>query len=140
VVWGRRRVGKTFLLTHFAADKRSVYFTATRQDTDERQLRRFAEALREQLGTEVADLAPETCRWQARPLTRRDLGDLERRAAHLPPPGETGLTYAFWSRGAGRRARRPSRRPDVHSGGHSRRDRFLDRFARLRGGYRDLHG
>src|SRR3954452_3931962 len=60
VVWGRRRVGKTFLLTHFARDKRAVYFTATRQDADERQLRRFAEAICEQLGDEVAELAPAT--------------------------------------------------------------------------------
>ncbi|MFI5915476.1 ATP-binding protein [Dactylosporangium sp. NPDC051541] len=66
VVWGRRRVGKTYLLTHFAEGKRSVYYTATRQDTDDRQLRRFAEALREQLGDEVADLAPETFpSWEA---------------------------------------------------------------------------
>jgi AAA+ ATPase superfamily predicted ATPase len=66
VVWGRRRVGKTFLLTHFAEGKRAVYFTATRQDADDRQLLRFAEALREQLGEEVADLAPSTFpTWEA---------------------------------------------------------------------------
>ncbi|MCA2213251.1 ATP-binding protein [Jidongwangia harbinensis] len=66
VVWGRRRVGKTFLLSHFAAGKRAVYFTATRQDNDDRQLRRFAESLREQLGEEVADLAPATfATWEA---------------------------------------------------------------------------
>jgi len=41
VVWGRRRVGKTFLLTHFAEGKRAVYFTATRQDSAERQLFRL---------------------------------------------------------------------------------------------------
>ena len=66
VVWGRRRVGKTYLLAHFARGKRSVFFTATRQDADDRQLRRFAEALREQLGDEVADLAPSTFpTWEA---------------------------------------------------------------------------
>jgi AAA+ ATPase superfamily predicted ATPase len=66
VVWGRRRVGKTYLLTHFAEGKRAVYFTATRQDADDRQLRRFAEALREQLDDEVADLAPATFpTWEA---------------------------------------------------------------------------
>ena len=37
-----------------------MYFTATRQDSDDRQLRRFAVQLREQLGDEVRDLAPET--------------------------------------------------------------------------------
>jgi uncharacterized protein len=60
VVWGRRRVGKTFLLSHFARGKRAVYFTATRQDSADRQLRRFAERVREELGDEVRDLAPET--------------------------------------------------------------------------------
>jgi hypothetical protein len=60
VVWGRRRVGKTYLLTHFASGKRAVYFTATRQDTEERQLSRFAERLREELGEELRDLAPAT--------------------------------------------------------------------------------
>jgi AAA+ ATPase superfamily predicted ATPase len=66
VVWGRRRVGKTYLLTHFAKGKRAVYFTATRQDSDDRQLRRFADALHEQLGNEVAGLAPETFpTWEA---------------------------------------------------------------------------
>lgn len=58
VVWGRRRVGKTYLLTHFARDKHAVYFTATRQDSEERQLHRFTERLREQLGDEVRDLVP----------------------------------------------------------------------------------
>jgi AAA+ ATPase superfamily predicted ATPase len=56
VVWGRRRVGKTFLLTHFAAAKRAVYFTATRQDSNERQLARLTDRIREQLGDEVEDL------------------------------------------------------------------------------------
>ncbi|HEU5109776.1 MAG TPA: ATP-binding protein, partial [Micromonosporaceae bacterium] len=66
VVWGRRRVGKTYLLTHFARGKRAIYFTATRQDSDDRQLRRFADALREQLGDAVAGLAPETFpHWEA---------------------------------------------------------------------------
>lgn len=60
IVWGRRRVGKTFLLTHFAVGKRAVYSTATRQDAEERQLRRFAERMREQLGPALSDLIPET--------------------------------------------------------------------------------
>lgn len=66
VVWGRRRVGKTYLLTHFAQGKRAVYFTATRQDSEQRQLSRFADRLREQLGDEVRDLVPETfAGWEA---------------------------------------------------------------------------
>lgn len=60
VLWGRRRVGKTYLLTHFTSRKRAVFFTATRQDAQERQLARFASRLREQLGDEVRDLAPAT--------------------------------------------------------------------------------
>jgi uncharacterized protein len=60
VVWGRRRVGKTFLLTHFAEGKRAVYFTATRQDSDERQLRRFAERLRAGLDEGSQDLVPRS--------------------------------------------------------------------------------
>jgi AAA+ ATPase superfamily predicted ATPase len=66
VLWGRRRVGKTYLLTHFAEDKRAVYFTATRQDSEERQLRRFAERLREQLEEESRDFVPEVFRdWES---------------------------------------------------------------------------
>jgi hypothetical protein len=56
VVWGRRRVGKTFLLSRFAEEKRAVYFTATRQDSNERQLARLTDRIREQLGEEVEDL------------------------------------------------------------------------------------
>jgi AAA+ ATPase superfamily predicted ATPase len=60
VLWGRRRVGKTYLLTHFAKDKRAVYFTATRQDSDDRQLRRFAQRLQEQLDESSRDFVPDT--------------------------------------------------------------------------------
>lgn len=56
VMWGRRRVGKTFLLTHFAEGKKAVYFTATRQDSLERQLTRLTEGIREQLGGAAEDL------------------------------------------------------------------------------------
>jgi uncharacterized protein len=66
VVWGRRRVGKTFLLTHFAEGKRAVYFTATRQDSAERQLFRLTERMREQLGSTVDDLLAAPFRdWEA---------------------------------------------------------------------------
>jgi len=66
VLWGRRRVGKTFLLTHFAEGKRAVYFTATRQDSAERQLARLTDRMREQLGNEVDDLLPTPFRdWEA---------------------------------------------------------------------------
>jgi uncharacterized protein len=39
------------------------------------------------------------CRWQAKPVTERDLAELRRKAVHLPPSGAAGTTYAFWSRG-----------------------------------------
>lgn len=50
-------MGKTYLLTHFAEGKRCLYFTATRQDSERRQVDRYAAAVRDQLGEEVADLA-----------------------------------------------------------------------------------
>src|SRR5215217_652932 len=56
VVWGRRRVGNTYLLASFASGRRAIYFTATRQDTEERQLARFTDRLREQLGDKVSEL------------------------------------------------------------------------------------
>lgn len=56
VVWGRRRVGKTFLLSHFIQKKRAVFFGATQQ-AEGVELGRLAEAVRRDLGDYVADLA-----------------------------------------------------------------------------------
>lgn len=56
VVWGRRRVGKTFLLAHFVQGKRAVFFGATQQ-AEAVELGRLAEAVRRDLGDQVADLA-----------------------------------------------------------------------------------
>lgn len=56
VLWGRRRVGKTFLLSHFTQGKRAVFFGATQQ-AEAVELRRFAEAVGRDLGSEVLDLA-----------------------------------------------------------------------------------
>jgi len=56
VVAGRRRVGKTFLLSHFVRRKRAVFFGATQQAAAI-ELGRLAEAVRRDLGDRVADLA-----------------------------------------------------------------------------------
>jgi hypothetical protein len=56
VVWGRRRVGKTFLLSHFAAEQRAVFFGATQQ-AEGVELARLHDAVRRGLGDGVADLA-----------------------------------------------------------------------------------
>ena len=54
VVWGRRRVGKTFLLSEFTRTLPTVYFTATRNDTESDQLRRLHEAAQRTLGERIA--------------------------------------------------------------------------------------
>jgi hypothetical protein len=56
VVWGRRRVGKTFLLSHFSRDQRAVFFGATQQ-AQGIELSRLTDAVRRDLGEEAADLA-----------------------------------------------------------------------------------
>jgi AAA+ ATPase superfamily predicted ATPase len=56
LLWGRRRVGKTFLLSHFGAGKRSVFFGATQQ-AEGVELARLADAVARDLGRRTADLA-----------------------------------------------------------------------------------
>jgi AAA+ ATPase superfamily predicted ATPase len=51
VVWGRRRVGKTYLLEAFSRQRRSVYYTATAQSAPV-ELAAFTDAVREQLGAD----------------------------------------------------------------------------------------
>jgi len=55
VFWGRRRVGKTFLLNHFVQGKRAVFFAATQQ-AESVELGRFLDTLRRDLGAQAADL------------------------------------------------------------------------------------
>src|SRR5688572_29588103 len=43
LVWGRRRVGKSFLLSRFADGRRSIYFTGTERSADV-ELAAFSEA------------------------------------------------------------------------------------------------
>lgn len=56
LVWGRRRVGKTFLLSHFAAGKRAVFFAATQQ-AEGVELSRLHETVVRDLGPGIADLS-----------------------------------------------------------------------------------
>ena len=57
VLWGRRRVGKTELLNHFARDKRAFYFEAT-DTTELTQLRNLSEELAQTSGNELYREAP----------------------------------------------------------------------------------
>src|ERR1041385_1057746 len=57
LVWGRRRTGKTFLLSHFVEGRRAVFFGATQQ-AQQIELSRLLEATTRDLGPELADLAP----------------------------------------------------------------------------------
>ncbi len=57
VVWGRRRVGKTELLGHFAEGKRAFYFEAT-DATELTQLRNLSEELAAASGNELYREAP----------------------------------------------------------------------------------
>lgn len=54
VVSGRRRVGKTFLLSHFVADKRSIFYGATQQ-AEAIELSRLIEAVARDLGPQAVD-------------------------------------------------------------------------------------
>lgn len=54
-VQGRRRVGKTFLLSHFAANRRGLFFGATRQ-SETVELQRLHETVLRDLGPQIAAL------------------------------------------------------------------------------------
>jgi uncharacterized protein len=65
VIWGRRRVGKTYLLSRFIKDKRAVFFGATQQ-SETVELTRLLDAVRRDLGDQVSDLAGGGFRsWEA---------------------------------------------------------------------------
>lgn len=55
VMWGRRRVGKTFLLSHFVREKRAVFHAATQQ-AEGVELRRLHEEVGRNLGAQTVDL------------------------------------------------------------------------------------
>jgi hypothetical protein len=65
MLWGRRRVGKTFLLSHFVQGRRAVFFGATQQ-SEGIELGRLTDAVRRDLGDDLADLAGGAFRsWEA---------------------------------------------------------------------------
>ncbi len=51
MAWGRRRIGKTYLLQAFSERRRSIYYTATQQSAPV-ELMAFTEAVRAALGTD----------------------------------------------------------------------------------------
>lgn len=63
VLWGRRRVGKTELLSRFVNDKRAFYFEAT-DTTEVSQLRAFSEELAAVSGNSLLAAQPVTT-WEA---------------------------------------------------------------------------
>ncbi len=57
IIYGRRRIGKTFLTKHFLQDKNSVYYLCTRGNEKE-QIRIFSEILAEKFGDAALKLNP----------------------------------------------------------------------------------
>jgi AAA+ ATPase superfamily predicted ATPase len=55
LVWGRRRTGKSYLLAHFARDRRAVFSTATEQAADV-ELAAFSDRVREVLAPGPRDV------------------------------------------------------------------------------------
>jgi uncharacterized protein len=104
VLWGRRRVGKTFLLSHFIRRKRAVFYGATEQ-AEPIELSRLAEAVRRDLGEDAADLAGGGfSSWEA---ALRFAGALSRTEPLLlvldevpyltrSTPGFASIVQAFW--------------------------------------------
>lgn len=65
VLWGRRRVGKTFLLSQFARRKRALFFGATQQ-AEQVELLRLMDAVRRDLGDRAVDLSGgQFASWEA---------------------------------------------------------------------------
>lgn len=81
-VWGRRRVGKTFLLRYGRAPVADWYFelTGQRNGKQRAQLEHFAKALSESFQGGVALRAPST--WE------EAFGELEKSIESLPPDGK----------------------------------------------------
>ena len=81
-VWGRRRVGKTFLLRYGRAPETDWYFelTGQRNGKQRAQLEHFANALSESFHSGIALRAPAT--WE------EAFGELEKSIESLPSDGK----------------------------------------------------
>lgn len=56
IVYGRRRIGKTFLVNNVFADRFTFSYVGTRKQKPQKQLQRFAEQLKEYSGSKYAPL------------------------------------------------------------------------------------
>lgn len=118
VVWGRRRVGKTFLLLHFletlgpdpaarpGGQTRRLYHAATQQ-AERVELARFAESVQRDLGSDVAALAGGGfTSWEAALRFLAALGRQQPLAAVIDEvaylatstPGFASIVQAVWDR------------------------------------------
>lgn len=64
VIYGRRRVGKTRLIQEFIANKKSIYFMATRQNSKE-QLKSFTQTIKEQFFDEKTKYLETFDSWES---------------------------------------------------------------------------
>jgi AAA+ ATPase superfamily predicted ATPase len=104
VLWGRRRVGKTFLLSHFTRGLNAVFFGATQQ-SESIELRRLGEAVRRDLGSTAADLAgagfgtwEAALRWFAAQAQSRPLALVLDEVPYLlkSTPGFASIVQVVW--------------------------------------------
>ena len=104
VLWGRRRVGKTFLLSHLVRGRRAVFFGATQQ-AQAVELARLAETVRRDLGESAADLATPSfaswesaLRWFAAEAARRPLVVVLDEVPYLlkSTPGFASIVQVVW--------------------------------------------
>jgi len=111
IVWGRRRVGKTYLLEAFSRGRRSLYYTATAQSAPV-ELAAFTDAVREQLGTDGLPAGYAFPDWSAALDFVTDRAGSERLVVVLDEfpyltgstPGLESVIQRWWDR-SGRRSR-----------------------------------
>jgi hypothetical protein len=111
IVWGRRRVGKTYLLEAFSRGRRSLYYTATAQSAPV-ELAAFTDAVREQLGSEGLPPGYAFPDWDAALLYVTERAGSEQLLVVLDEfpyltgstPGLESVVQRWWDR-SGRRSR-----------------------------------